>query len=43
VVQTFAAFLNDPLTHFQPPVVWSNWEAYYHIMHYEGDRSVDVH
>ena len=43
VVQTFAAFLNDPLTHFQPPIVWSNWEAYYHIMHYEGDRSVDVH
>ena len=43
VVQTFAAFLNDPLTQFQPPIVWSNWEAYYHIMHYEGDRSVDVH
>jgi hypothetical protein len=43
VVQTFAAFLNDQLTHFQPPVIWSNWEAYYHIMHYEGDRSVDVH
>jgi hypothetical protein len=43
VVRTFSAFLNDPLTHLQPPVVWSNWEAYYHIMHYEGDRSADVH
>jgi hypothetical protein len=43
VVRTFSAFLDDPLTHLVPPVVWSNWEAYYHIMHYEGDRSVDVH
>jgi hypothetical protein len=43
VVKTFSAFLNDPLTHFPPPVVFTNWEAYYHIMHYEGDRSADVH
>jgi hypothetical protein len=25
-----------------PPVLWDGWEAYYHIMHYEGDRSADV-
>jgi Glycosyl hydrolase family 115 len=43
IVRTFSAFLEDPLTHLMPPVVWSNWEAYYHIMHYEGDRSADVH
>jgi hypothetical protein len=42
VVQTFSNYLNDPLTHLSPPILWSNWEAYYHIMHYEGDRSADV-
>jgi hypothetical protein len=42
IVQTFANFLNDPLTHMEPPVVWDGWEAYYHIMHYEGDRDADV-
>ena len=42
VVQTFSAFLDDPLTHLSPPLLWSGWEAYYHIMHYEGDRSADV-
>ena len=42
LVQTFSAFLDDPETHIAPPVLWDGWEAYYHIMHYEGDRSVDV-
>ena len=42
MAQTFANFLNDPLTHLDPPVLWDGWEAYYHIMHYEGDRSADV-
>jgi hypothetical protein len=23
-------------------VLWSGWEAYFHIMEYEGDRTVDV-
>jgi len=23
-------------------VIWDGWEAYYHIMHYEEDRSADV-
>lgn len=40
--QIFANYLNDPLTHLPAPAFWSGWEAYYHIMHYEGDRSVDI-
>jgi hypothetical protein len=42
MAETFANFLNDPLTHIDPPILWDGWEAYYHIMHYEGDRSADV-
>jgi hypothetical protein len=42
MLQTFAKFLDDPLTHISPPVLWDGWEAYYHNMHYEGDRSAAV-
>lgn len=42
IVETFSKFLDDPETHISPPVLWDGWEAYYHIMHYEGDRSADV-
>ena len=42
MVQTFANLLVDPETHISPPILWDGWEAYYHIMHYENDRSVDV-
>jgi hypothetical protein len=42
LVQVFSDFLQDPLTHLAPPVIWDGWEAYYHIMHYEEDRSADV-
>ena len=42
MTQVFARFLDDPLTHISPPVLWDGWEAYYHIMHYEGERSADV-
>lgn len=42
IVETFSKFLDDPETHLAPPALWEGWEAYYHIMHYEGDRSVDV-
>jgi len=42
MVQTFANFLADPETHISPPILWDGWEAYYHIMQYEGDRSADV-
>jgi hypothetical protein len=42
VVEAYAAFLRDPLTHLAPPILWNGWEAYYHIMRYEGDRTADV-
>ncbi|MGC2299591.1 MAG: glycosyl hydrolase 115 family protein [Acidobacteriaceae bacterium] len=42
MLEAYAAFLEDPLTHLTPPIAWSGWEAYYHIMLYEGDRSADV-
>jgi hypothetical protein len=42
LVQAFSDFLEDPLTHLAPPVIWDGWESYYHIMHYEGERSADV-
>jgi hypothetical protein len=42
IAEIFARYLDDPLTRLTPPLVWSNWEAYYHIMRYEGDRSADV-
>ncbi len=43
LVQDYANHLKDPLAKLPPPVSWSGWEAYFHIMEYEGDRSVDVH
>jgi hypothetical protein len=42
LVQVMIKFIDDPQTHMAPPVVWDGWEAYYHIMHYEGDRTPDV-
>ncbi|MGH8296621.1 MAG: glycosyl hydrolase 115 family protein, partial [Steroidobacteraceae bacterium] len=42
LVQTFIRYLHDPMTSLPPPVIYDGWEGYYHIMHYEGDRTVDV-
>ncbi len=42
VLVDYAAFLKDPLAHLPPPILWNGWEAYYHILWYQGDRSVDV-
>src|SRR6185312_14118056 len=42
LAQVFSKFLDDPFTPLAPPAIWDGWEAYYHIMHYEGDRSADV-
>jgi hypothetical protein len=42
LLQVFSKFLDDRETHVAPPLLWDGWEAYYHIMHYEGDRSADV-
>ncbi|MGA9584163.1 MAG: glycosyl hydrolase 115 family protein, partial [Terracidiphilus sp.] len=43
LVQAYADHLKDPMAKLPAPVAWSGWEAYFHIMKYEGDRSVDVH
>jgi hypothetical protein len=43
LVQAYANHLADPMAKLPPPVGWTGWEAYFHIMAYEGDRSVDVH
>jgi len=43
LVQAYADHLKDPMAKLPAPVSWSGWEAYFHIMEYEGDRSVDVH
>jgi hypothetical protein len=40
-VEMYARFLDDPLA-VPLPIYPRDWEAYYHIMHYEGDRTVDV-
>jgi hypothetical protein len=40
---SYERFLQDPLSPVLPPLIWSLWEAYYQIMHYEADRTVDVH
>lgn len=42
LVQIFAKKLADALSPMPPPVYWTGWEAYYHIMHYEGARTADV-
>jgi len=41
-VEIFSKFLDDPETHLPPPIIWNGWEAYYHILHSEGDRTADV-
>ncbi len=43
MVETFLRYLDDPMTTLPPPVLANAWEGYYHILHYEGDQSVDVH
>ena len=43
LVQDYANHLKDPMAKLPAPISWSGWEAYFHIMQYEGDRSVDVH
>lgn len=37
----FERYIRDPSVPVPPALDWG-WEAYYHILHYEGDRSVDV-
>lgn len=42
LVQIFAKRLENPSSPIPPPIYWTGWEAYYHIMHYEGERSAAV-
>jgi hypothetical protein len=43
LVKRYEDHLKDPMAKLPPPVAWNGWEGYFHIMQYEGDRSVDVH
>ena len=43
LVEDLAAYLKDPNAPIPPPIEWRNWEGYYHIQHYQGTRTVDVH
>ncbi|MGA7245317.1 MAG: glycosyl hydrolase 115 family protein [Terracidiphilus sp.] len=43
LVEAYADHLRDPMAKLPAPVAWTGWEAYFHIMEYQGDRSVDVH
>jgi hypothetical protein len=42
LVQILAKRIEDPSLPMPPPIYWTGWEAYYHIMHYEGERTADV-
>jgi hypothetical protein len=41
MLQAYAGALDDPLAPLPSPLIW-DWEAYYRIMHYEGERVLDV-
>ncbi len=43
LLESFLRYLDDPMSPLPPPIRWEGWEAYHHIMQYEGTRSVDVH
>jgi hypothetical protein len=43
MVDQFLKWLDDPMTTLPPPVQTSSWQGYYHILHYEGDKTADVH
>jgi hypothetical protein len=40
-LEAYAAHLDDPFAPLPSALTW-DWEAYYRIMHYEGDRAVNV-
>ncbi len=43
MLKYFDRWIDDPLTRLPTPVISNSWEAYYHIMHYEGLKETDVH
>jgi hypothetical protein len=40
-IETYAHHLDDPLAPLPSALTW-DWEAYYRIMHYEGERTANV-
>jgi len=42
MVKAFVRWLDDPETTLPPPTLNDSWQGYYHILHYEGDKTVDV-
>jgi hypothetical protein len=42
-VEQFLKWLDDPAGTLPLPVQGSSWQGYYHILHYEGDKTVDLH
>ena len=42
MLASFERWLEDPNSPVLPPVTWNNWEAYYHIQHYQGTKEVDT-
>jgi hypothetical protein len=42
LTEMLSKYVADPSAQLPPPIFWDGWEAYYHIMHYEKDRSADV-
>lgn len=41
-IATFKRWLDDPIGTTPIPVSQSDWKGYYHILQYQGNRSVDV-
>jgi hypothetical protein len=42
LVLDFIHYLHDPTTILPPPFLDNGWQGYYHIMQFEGNRTVDV-
>lgn len=43
MVDAYIRWLDDPNMTVPYPVFVNSWEGYYHILHYQGNRSIDVH
>ncbi|MGH7997763.1 MAG: glycosyl hydrolase 115 family protein [Opitutaceae bacterium] len=42
LVEDFIRYVDHPMMTLPPPVLSDSWQGYYHILHYEGDRTVNV-
>ncbi|HVI98218.1 MAG TPA: glycosyl hydrolase 115 family protein [Sphingomonas sp.] len=42
MIATFKRWIDDPINTTPLPISQSDWKAYYHILRYQGTRSVDV-